>query len=143
MGFRFAGVVASFLVLTALAISGQTPVSKQTLPRTPWGDPDLEGRVDQRDPPDGRYPPLTLAAQRRPRVMSLGTYGDGPFDSPLDLTLYDRCVTRGVVASILPVADGNALQIPPDPPIDPLLDGVQRLLADDDGPRGRTPGTRD
>ena len=63
------------------------------------------------DPPDGRYPGLTPEAQRRPQVMSLGTYGEGPFDSPLDLTLYDRCVTRGVVASILPVAYGNALQI--------------------------------
>ena len=36
---------------------------------------------------------------------------------------------------------GTAL--PPEPPPDPLLDGVQRLRADDDGPRGRTPGVRD
>ncbi len=63
------------------------------------------------DPPDGRYPALTPEAQARARVMSLGTYGVGPFDGPGDLTLYDRCITRGVVASILPVAYGNALQI--------------------------------
>src|SRR5262249_53727823 len=56
------------------------------------------------DPPDGRYPALTAEAKRRPRIMSIGTYGTGPFNSPEDLTLYDRCVTRGVVASILPVA---------------------------------------
>ena len=36
------------------------------------------------DPPDGRYPPLTAEAQRRSRVMSLGTYGVGP----------DRCSGR-------------------------------------------------
>src|SRR5678816_2309314 len=63
------------------------------------------------DPPDGRYPSLTAAALARFRPTSLGTYGDGPFDGPEDLTLYDRCITRGVVASILPVAYGNALQI--------------------------------
>ena len=63
------------------------------------------------DPPDGRYPPLTAAALARPRPTSIGTYGNGPFNGPEDLTLYDRCLTRGVVASILPVAYGNALQI--------------------------------
>jgi hypothetical protein len=63
------------------------------------------------DPPDGRYPALTPEALKRPRPTSIGTYGNGPFDGPEDLTLYDRCLTRGVVASILPVAYGNALQI--------------------------------
>jgi hypothetical protein len=57
------------------------------------------------DPPNGRIPPLTPEAQNR-RVIR-GTWGDGPHDGPEDFTLYDRCVTRGVVGSVLPVSYGN------------------------------------
>jgi hypothetical protein len=60
---------------------------------------------------DGHYPPLTPQALRRFRATDIGTYGDGPFDAPDDLNLYDRCITRGVVGSLLPVAYGNGLQI--------------------------------
>ena len=63
------------------------------------------------DPPNGRMPPLTpegeaIRAAQRPR-------GDDapPPASWLDLTLYDRCITRGVVGSVLPVIYGNGLEI--------------------------------
>jgi hypothetical protein len=40
-----------------------------------------------------------------------GTFGDGPFDSPEDFTLYDRCITRGIVGSVLRVVYGNGNRI--------------------------------
>ena len=57
------------------------------------------------DPPDGRIPPLTTEAQSKHIVR--GTWGNGPHDGPEDFTLYDRCITRGVVGSVLPVSYGN------------------------------------
>jgi hypothetical protein len=57
------------------------------------------------DPPDGRIPPLTPEAQSRPVVR--GTWGAGPHNGPEDFTLYDRCITRGIVGSVLPVSYGN------------------------------------
>jgi len=60
---------------------------------------------------DGKYPRLTPEALRRFRITDIGTYGEGPFLGPEDFNLYDRCITRGVVGSLLPVAYGNGLQI--------------------------------
>jgi hypothetical protein len=47
--------------------------------------------------------------RRAPRDQ--GTFGNGPFDSPEDFTLYDRCITRGVVGSVLRVIYGNGNRI--------------------------------
>jgi hypothetical protein len=143
------------------------PVARN-LPRTPWGDPDLQGtwtsddmrgiprerpdefgsrqfltdeefarratqdeqtlrqqlrgpyggRNDLRsrtfrqtslvvDPPDGKIPPLTAEADSRATPRDRGSFGQGPFDGPEDFSLFDRCITRGVVGSILPVIYGN------------------------------------
>lgn len=60
---------------------------------------------------DGKYPRLTPEALKRFRITDIGTYGEGPFLGPEDLNLYDRCITRGVVGSLLPVAYGNGFQI--------------------------------
>jgi hypothetical protein len=60
---------------------------------------------------DGKYPRLTPEALRRFRITDIGTYGEGPFLGPEDLNLYDRCITRGVVGSLLPVAYGNGLRL--------------------------------
>jgi len=63
------------------------------------------------DPPDGRLPAFTPEAELRRAPRDRGTNGDGPFDSPEDFTLYDRCLTRGVLGSILPVIYGNGARI--------------------------------
>jgi hypothetical protein len=60
---------------------------------------------------DGQYPRLTPEALAHFRITDIGTYGEGPFLSAADFNLYDRCITRGVVGSLLPVAYGNGLQI--------------------------------
>jgi hypothetical protein len=61
------------------------------------------------DPPNGRLPPLTEAGRARPVID--GTYGPGPYDSTHDFTLYDRCITRGILGGALPVAYGNGIRI--------------------------------
>ena len=61
------------------------------------------------DPPDGRVPALTTKAQVRRAVP--GTNGVGPFDSVEDFNNYDRCITRGLAGSWLPVVYGNGARI--------------------------------
>ncbi len=63
------------------------------------------------DPPDGRIPPLTAEAQRRPRARGGSSFGNGPFNSTLDFSLYDRCISRGMPGSMLPGIYGNAYAI--------------------------------
>ena len=61
------------------------------------------------DPPNGRIPPLTpygesvraaVAAARKPRP-----------ESWLDISMYHRCITRGVARSMFPVIYGNGSEI--------------------------------
>jgi hypothetical protein len=61
------------------------------------------------DPPDGRVPALTPAAQQLTDTQT-ARRGARP-ESPEDRSLYDRCISRGVVGSILPVIYGNGLEI--------------------------------
>jgi hypothetical protein len=61
------------------------------------------------DPPDGRIPPLTAAGQQRTDEQNARRRARP--DSWMDRSLYDRCLTRGVVGSILPVIYGNGLEI--------------------------------
>jgi hypothetical protein len=65
------------------------------------------------DPPNGRIPPLTaygesvraaVAAARKPRP-----------ESWLDISMYDRCITRGVAGSMFPVIYGNGSEIVQEP----------------------------
>jgi hypothetical protein len=63
------------------------------------------------EPADGKIPPLTPAAEKRRASRDQGTFGEGPFESPEDFTNYDRCISRGVVGSIVPVIYGNGNRI--------------------------------
>jgi hypothetical protein len=150
------------------------PPGRWTTPKTPWGDPDLQGLwpsiemqgtpyerppelagkalLDDEEfakraaalggpqrgwgergkpsrqaslivePADGRLPPLTPEGQRRFEGARSTYYLDfpdavvhHPFDNFDDLGVYDRCITRGVLASMMPTAYnmGNEIfQIP-------------------------------
>jgi hypothetical protein len=173
-------IVAASVLLTAV-VWAQTPTPAETAtsalkqkawraPRTPWGDPDLQGvwasddvrsvplqrpsefgerrfltdeEFAQRsardedarakelkrdggfhddvgsrtfrqtslvvDPADGRIPTLTPEAQRRGAVITAARRSAPA--SWLDRSLYDRCITRGVIGSVLPVPYGNDNQI--------------------------------
>jgi hypothetical protein len=157
--------------LVVTAYNGGPPIP-YAVPRTPWGDPDLQGvwssddtagiprerpqnigtrlyqtdeeyaerlkRVESGvedalndtgtfrndyarrafrqtslivDPPDGRMPAFTAVAETRRAPRDRGTFGNGPFNTPEDFTLYDRCITRGVVGSVLRVIYGNGNRI--------------------------------
>jgi hypothetical protein len=65
------------------------------------------------DPPDGHVPPLTPDAQKRQRTRAGGggSFGSGPFDTPADFTLYDRCITRGLPAVMFPAIYNNNTRI--------------------------------
>ena len=67
------------------------------------------------DPPDGRIPPMTPEGERRTAAIPAGRYydndGRGTFGGPEDLSVYDRCITRGVVGSMMPVGYNAGNQI--------------------------------
>jgi hypothetical protein len=62
------------------------------------------------DPPNGRMPAMTAAAQKREAERRARTSG-GRLDSSTDFSLYERCITRGVVGSMLPGGYNNGNQI--------------------------------
>jgi hypothetical protein len=159
------GVLAVGAAAALSVLHAQSP-SKYTVPRTPWGDPDISGtwssddlrsvplqrptqfgtraelsdeefakrRADNGEtrtrelnrvgafrndvgtrtfrqaslvvePADGRLPPLTADAQRE--VTRRQQQRSNPPSSWTDRSLYDRCITRGVFGSVLPVIYGN------------------------------------
>jgi hypothetical protein len=74
--------------------------------------PDVPSRATSLvvDPPNGRLPELTSAGQQR-LAERRGRRGRALPASYTDFTNYDRCLTRGLVGSILPVIYGNGTQI--------------------------------
>jgi hypothetical protein len=75
------------------------------------------------DPPTGKMPPLRPDARDRATPAETTIYAvnerwpiggsseGGPFNSPEDFSLYDRCVTRGLPGSMLPHVQGNSYEI--------------------------------
>jgi hypothetical protein len=189
------GAVAALATLFAAPLPGQSPIASQTPgnaspylpPRTPWGDPDLQGvwpgnngvpmqraadfgerseltdaeftrretqaaaqaKADAElfvraggggrgggvgppdhwlergrptrqaslivDPPNGRLPALTPAAEKLRKEGRNGRPLTGEWrgqaDSYEDLNIYYRCITRGVLGSVIPVIYGNTNEI--------------------------------
>ena len=164
-------------VVTARADVVATDLEPYTVPRTPWGEPDLQGvwtgnsahsiplerpldaaevealtpvEAEARrergtlgsiwgyerewrdttlgyvktapstqvamviDPPDGRIPPLTAAAQARAEAAGRGGGGSRtpyPNEGPEDLPVFVRCITRGLPGMMMPGIYNNGLQI--------------------------------
>ena len=86
-------------------------VNQETVLRNEWGIRTFGYTSLVVDPPNGRIPPMTPEAIKRAASRDQGTFGAGPFTEPDDFTLYDRCITRGVVGSILPVLYGNGFRL--------------------------------
>jgi len=68
------------------------------------------------DAPDYKMPATTDDAKRRAAAARAARRGGdgyytGPFDGPEDLTLYVRCITRGVPGSMMPAIYGNSYEI--------------------------------
>jgi hypothetical protein len=61
------------------------------------------------EPADGKFPPLTPEGQKRTQAARAArVFEPSRFEH---FTLYDRCITRGLIGSILPVIYGNSLDI--------------------------------
>ena len=82
------------------------------------------------DPPDGQQPPRVQAQGGRGgrrgggpggagggggRGISTNANPNGPFNSWLDMGLYDRCITRGIPASMMPAGYGSRYDITQSP----------------------------
>jgi hypothetical protein len=67
------------------------------------------------DPPDGRVPEMSPEGQKasaaRTAARAALRRGRGPADSYTDRSLYDRCITRGLPASMMPTNYGNSYRI--------------------------------
>jgi hypothetical protein len=68
------------------------------------------------DPPDGQIPNTTDEARQRAAIVVAkrrggDSYNTGPFDGPEDLTLYVRCISRGMPGSMMPAIYGNSYRI--------------------------------
>jgi hypothetical protein len=63
------------------------------------------------DPPDGRIPPLTPEARKRGAGPARTSFMGGPFNGPEDLGFLERCITRSIPGSMIPVMYGNNYQI--------------------------------
>jgi hypothetical protein len=90
-------------------------VNTETFLRNEWGIRSFGYSSLVVDPPDGRVPAMSEAGRARAGGRDRGTFGPGPFNSFDDFTLYDRCITRGVLGSSLPVIYGNGLRITQNP----------------------------
>ena len=63
------------------------------------------------DPSDGRIPPLTPEARKRGAGPARTSFMGGPFNGPEDLGFLERCITRSIPGSMIPVMYGNNYQI--------------------------------
>ena len=63
------------------------------------------------DPPDGRIPPLTPAAQAKAAARRAEARNRGAADDPELRTTWERCITRGLPEGVLPAGYNNNIQI--------------------------------
>jgi hypothetical protein len=63
------------------------------------------------DPPEGTIPPLTAEARARGAGPARSSFAGGPFNSPKDFGSLDRCISRGLPGSMIPVMYGNTYGI--------------------------------
>ena len=63
------------------------------------------------EPADGRLPPLTPAATVRLALQPRGSMGGAPLNTPADFTMWERCISRGVLGSTLPTLYNSGIEI--------------------------------
>ena len=62
------------------------------------------------EPANGRLPPLTAEGERRSATMT-SSWSNIPFDKVSDFNALDRCITRGMPASMFPFMYNSGLEI--------------------------------
>ena len=63
------------------------------------------------EPADGRLPAMTEEGKRRSALMRSSWARNQPFDAPTDFDTWDRCITRGLPASMLPMHYNNGIRV--------------------------------
>jgi hypothetical protein len=94
--------------------SGTPPAGGGVGPPDHWGESPRRATRQTSfvtEPADGRFPAVTPEAQKRAAPRDTGSFGTGPFNTFTDFTNFDRCISRGVVGSLLPRPYGNGLDI--------------------------------
>jgi catechol 2,3-dioxygenase-like lactoylglutathione lyase family enzyme len=96
------------------------------------------------DPPDGRLPPLTPAAEAARAANAGNNEEDGPAlpAGPEDLNYYVRCITQGLPNLMLPTIYNNGLQIVQSPGMVAITKEMiheTRLVPIDSGPAADIP----
>jgi hypothetical protein len=86
-------------------------VNQETFLRNEWGVRTFGYASLVVEPATGRIPDMTPAGIARRANRDQGTFGASIFNGFEDFTLYDRCITRGIVGSVLPVLYGNGMRI--------------------------------
>ena len=88
-------------------------VGNATSPPPHWlerGEPSRQSSLVV-DPPDGRIPAYTPEGQARQKLAKTTYIKQADFSSPDELGPYDRCISRGVIGSMLPVVYNNGNRI--------------------------------
>jgi hypothetical protein len=103
--------LAEFEVFTADTRNAGA-VGSATSPPPHWLE---RGKTSRRtslvvDPPDGRIP-ATVPGRGRGRGAAVGTFGGSSFSGPQDLSLWERCITRGVPGAIFPTVYNANIRI--------------------------------
>lgn len=62
------------------------------------------------EPANGRLPPLTAEGERRSKTMT-SSWSNIPFDKVSDFNALDRCITRGMPASMFPFMYNSGIEI--------------------------------
>jgi hypothetical protein len=62
------------------------------------------------EPANGRVPPLTVEGERRSATMT-SSWSAIPFDKVSDFNALDRCITRGLPASMFPFMYNSGIEI--------------------------------
>jgi hypothetical protein len=99
-----------------LAQRGQayaTEIEEETIGMGHWVEPGTANRRTSFviDPPNGRLPPLTAEGQRRAALKRSSYLPGQAYDWVTDFDIWDRCISRGLPASMFPFNYNNGMRI--------------------------------
>lgn len=100
-------------MLAARGAAYEGEVEDETIGMGHWVEPGTANRRTSFviDPPDGRLPPLTDEGERLSALKRSSYIPGQTYDTPLDFDTWDRCITRGLPASMFPFNYNNGIRI--------------------------------
>ena len=88
-------------------------LEEETIGMGHWVEPGTANRRTSFviDPPDGRVPPLTEEGKRRQALKRSSYIAGQSYDWVSDFDIWDRCISRGLPASMFPFNYNNGMRI--------------------------------